>query len=97
MFKDVVTSYFFPEPLVQGSDAHIFRELLVTVWNQILLRLQDQKVTEKEAEEIGFMLRRVWIVGKMFKEKNQQYTMAQWLEKLASLARESGINLPVPL
>jgi hypothetical protein len=93
----VVTSYFFPEPLAQGSDAHIFRELLVTVWNRILLRLQDQKITEKEAEEIGFMLRRAWIIGKTFKEKNQQYTLAQWLEKLTNLAKESGINLPVPL
>jgi hypothetical protein len=91
----VITSSLFPEPLTPGSDAHIFRELLVTVWNQILLRLRDQKITEKEAEEIGFMLRRVWLVGKMFKEKNKQYTIAQWLEKLASLAKESGISLPV--
>ncbi len=83
----------FPEPVKYGSDDHVFRELLVTVWNRILLRLQDAKVTEKEAEEIGFMLRRVWLVGKAYREKKKEYTISQWFERLSELAREFGIQL----
>jgi hypothetical protein len=77
----------------QGSDDLIFRELLVTVFNRILLRLQDGTVTEKEAEEIGFMLRRTWMVALAYKEKKKKYTISQWVEKLASLLKEAGFSL----
>ena len=85
---------FFPEPVVPGSDDHIFRELLVTVWNRILLRLQDAKLTEKELEEVGFMLRRVWFVAQAYKAKKTESTLSQWLERLTGLAKEAGVSLP---
>lgn len=92
MFKSFV-SELFPEHMEQGSDDLIFRELLVTVFNRILLRLQDGTITEKEAEEIGFMLRRVWMVALAYREKRRKYTISQWIEKLSGLLKESGFAL----
>lgn len=83
----------FPEPLQYGSDDHVFRELLVTVLNRILLRLEDAKVTEKEAEEIGFMLRRTWGIAQAYRERKKELTISQWIEKLAGLARQAGVPL----
>lgn len=93
-FKDVVTR-FFPEPIEPGSDDHVFRELLVTVWNRILLRFQDRKLTEKELEEIGFMLRRTWSIGQAYAARKKDLTFAEWLVKLRNLAKEAGVSLPV--
>lgn len=84
---------FFPEPVAPESDDHIFRELLVTVVNRILLRVQDLSLTEKELEEIGFMLRRVWFVAQAYKARKSESTLAQWLEKLSGLAKEAGVSL----
>lgn len=92
-FKEVVTG-FFPEPIEPGSDDHVFRELLVTVWNRILLRLQDLKVTEKELEEIGFMLRRTWSVGQAYAARKKDLTFSEWLLRLRSVAKEAGVSLP---
>lgn len=91
-FKEVVTR-FFPEPVVPGSDEHIFRELLVAVFNRILLRLQDRKLTEKELEEIGFMLRRTWFVGLAYAARKKELTLEQWLAKLKNAAEGAGISL----
>jgi hypothetical protein len=84
----------FPEPVIPGSEDHVFRELLVVVFNRILLRVQDLRLTEKELEEIGIMLRRTWIVARAYKEKKREYTISQWLERLSGLAREAGVPLP---
>jgi hypothetical protein len=92
-FKDAVTG-FFPEPIQPGSDNHIFRELLVTVWNRILLRLQDAKVTEKEAEEIGVMLRRVWFFAQAYAERKKEMPLSEWIAKLSGVAKEAGVPLP---
>lgn len=84
-------SGFFPEPCV-GDDL-VFRELLVTVWNRILLRLRDLKLTEAELEETGFMLRRVWFVARAYKARKQSRTLEGWLELLKGTAKEAGISL----
>jgi hypothetical protein len=91
-FKEVVTR-FFKEPIVPGSDDHIMKELLVTVINRILLRLQDQKLTEKELEEIGFMLRRTWFIGQAYAARKKELTLEQWLAKLKNEAEGAGISL----
>jgi hypothetical protein len=91
-FKEAVTR-LFTEPLQPGSDDHVFRELLVTVLNRILLRLEDAKVTEKEAEEIGFMLRRTWGVAQAYRARKKEMTIGQWIDKLTSLARQAGVPL----
>jgi hypothetical protein len=67
--------------------------MLVTVFNRILLRLQDGKVTQQEAEEIGFMLRRVWLVGLAYKESHKQYTISEWIAKLSEFLKEAGLSL----
>lgn len=87
-FKEAVSG-FFPDPCV-GDDL-TFRELLVTVWNRILLRLEDGKITEQELEEIGFMLRRVWFVAEAYKARKKGSSLAEWLEKLIVAAKEAGV------
>ena len=84
-------SGFFPEPCT-GDDL-VFRELLVTVWNRILLRLKDLKLTEKELEEIGFMLRRVWFTAQAYRARKKSRTLEGWLELLRETAEEAGITL----
>lgn len=66
----------------------------MTVWNRTLLRLQDLRLTEKELEEIGLMLRRVWLIGQAYKSRKAETTLAKWLEKLTGLAKEAGVSLP---
>ena len=77
----------------KGSEDHIFRELLVTVWNRILLRVKDAKVSEKELEEIGFMLRRVWFTAQAYKAGKKSQTLEGWLSLLKGTAKEAGITL----
>lgn len=89
-FKGLISG-FFPEPCV-GDDL-VFRELLVTVWNRLLLRLRDLKLTEAELEEAGFMLRRVWFVAKAYRAKKQSKTLEDWLGLLRGTAKEAGIEL----
>lgn len=76
------------------GDDLTFRELLITVWNRILLRLQDAQVTEKELEEIGFMLRRVWFVAEAYKARKKESSLAEWLQKLIGIAKEAGVPVP---
>lgn len=84
---------FFPGPVVPGTDDHVFREALVVGWNRVLLRLRDARVTEAEAEEIGLILRRLWVVGQAWKARQKKETLAEWLEKLAGAAKASGVRL----
>lgn len=72
----------------------MFRELLVTVWNRILLRLEDGKLSSRELEEVGFMLRRVWVVADAYKAKQAQYTIGEWIGKLVGIAKEAGVPVP---
>lgn len=90
-FKGVV-SRFFPDPCV-GDDL-VFRELLVVVWNRILIRLEDGKLSSRELEEVGFMLRRVWVVADAYKAKQEKYTLAEWIKKLVGVAKEAGVPVP---
>jgi len=83
---------FFPEPTV-GDDL-VFRELMVTVWNRMLLRLSDGSVTEREAEEIGFMLRRVWFVAQAYKARRKDRSFEEWLKELKDTARGAGLAFP---
>jgi hypothetical protein len=83
---------FFPKPCV-GDDL-VFRELLVTVANRILLRVQDLRLTEKELEEVGFMLRRTWLVARAYREKRRELTLTQWIDRLVGLAKEAGVPVP---
>lgn len=92
-FKEAVKG-FFPEPVVPGSDDHVFRELLVTVFNRILLRLQDATLTQKELEEIGFMLRRTWLVAQAYAARREPVTFEEWLKRLRGVARDAGVHLP---
>lgn len=85
---------FFPEPVVPGSDDHVFRELVVTVFNRVLLRLQDARLTEKELEEVGFMLRRTWLVAQAYAARREPIGFEEWLKRLRGLARDAGVQLP---
>lgn len=77
-----------------GSDDHVFRELLVTVFNRILLRLQDARLTEKELEEVGFMLRRTWLIAQAYGARREPLTFEEWLKRLRGVAHEAGVQLP---
>jgi hypothetical protein len=92
-FKGVVST-FFPEPIVPGSDAHVFRELLVQVWNQILLKLENGHLSAQDAIDVGFMLRRVYVVAEAFKSKQETYTLVEWVQKLVVIAKEAGVPVP---
>jgi hypothetical protein len=92
-FKETIEG-LFPEPVVPGSDDHVFRELLVTVFNRILLRLQDARLTEKELEEIGVMLRRTWILAQAYKARRAGTTLSEWIEKLMGTAKDAGVVSP---
>lgn len=83
----------FVGPLAPGSDDLFFRELLVKVFNMILIRLADAKITEQEAEEIGSALRRVYVIFQDYKLRKQQYPITQWLEMLVNAAKEVGVSL----
>jgi hypothetical protein len=89
-----MVTQFFPEPVVPGSDSHVFRELLVQVVNQILLKLEDGRLSGQEAMDVGFMLRRVYVVAEAYKAKKETYTLAEWLQKLVGIAKEAGIPVP---
>lgn len=90
-FKEAVSG-FFPEPCV-GDDL-VFRELLVTVWNQILLRLENGKPGSRDVEEIGFMLRRVYVVATAYSLKKKTYPIAEWVKNVVDIAKGAGIPVP---
>jgi len=92
-FKEVVTA-FFPGPVVPGSEDHVFKELLVTVVNQILLKMEDGNWSGKGVGEAGFLPRRVWLTAEAWKAKRKQYTMAEWIQKLVGFAKEAGVPVP---
>lgn len=91
-FKQMVT-VFFPDPL--GSDDLTFRELLVKVMNEILLRLRDGNLSGQDLEVIGFALRRVWFTAQAYKAAHEKYTIGEWIEKLVGFAKEAGVPVPV--
>lgn len=91
-FKQMVTG-FFPDPL--GSDDLTFRELLVKVMNEILLRLQDGNLSGDDLEVIGFALRRVWFVAQAYKAEHAQVPIGDWVQKLIGLAKAAGVSVPV--
>lgn len=83
---------FFPDPCV-GDDL-TFRELLVKVVNEILLRLRDGSLSQDDLETIGFALRRVWFTAQAYKAEKKQLTLSEWVEKLVGLAKEAGVPVP---
>ena len=89
-FKGFVNQ-FFPDPL--GPDDLAFRELLVKVWNEILVRLEEShdKLSGQDLEVIGFALRRTYFVAQAYKAEHATYTSAQWIEKLMGIAKDAGI------
>jgi len=91
MFNDVSKTYF-PD-LKTGSDDHVFQQMLTKVWNIILLRLKDAKISQKELEEIGVALRRVWFVWQVWAAKKKKYTLEEWLAKLRGVAKEAGLPI----
>jgi hypothetical protein len=91
-FKEMV-SQFFPDPC-QGDDL-TFRELLVKVMNEILLRLRDGNLSEADLETIGFALRRVWFVAQAYKAAHEQHSIGEWVQKLVGYAKEAGVPVPV--
>lgn len=91
-FKGMV-SQFFPDPL--GSDDLTFRELLVKVMNEILLRLQDGNLSADDLETIGFALRRVWFVAQAYKAEHEKYAIGEWVSKLIGFAKDAGVQVPV--
>lgn len=90
-FKELVTE-LFPDPL--GPDDLTFRELLVKVVNEILLRLRDGSLSQADLETIGFSLRRVFFIAQAYKAQKKQYTIGEWIEKLVGLAKEAGVPVP---
>jgi hypothetical protein len=87
-----MVSQFFPDPCT-GDDL-TFRELLVKVVNEILLRLRDGSLSQADLETIGFALRRVWFVAEAYKAQKKQLSLSEWLEKLIGLAKEAGVPVP---
>ena len=83
---------FFPDPCV-GDDL-TFRELLVKVVNEILLRLRDGSLSQDDLETIGFALRRVWFTAQAYKAEKKQLTLSEWVEKLVGVAKEAGVPVP---
>ncbi|HXX93915.1 MAG TPA: hypothetical protein VEN81_09790 [Planctomycetota bacterium] len=68
-----------------------FRELLVSVWNQILLKVEHGKPSSQDLVTIGFLLRRVYAVAQAYKAKKTQYTIADWTTKVIEVAQQAGI------
>lgn len=93
LFFKMVVSRFFPEPL--GSDDLTFRELLVKVVNEILLRLKDGSLNQDDLETIGFALRRVYFVAQAYKAEHKQGDLGEWVQKLVGYAKEAGVPVPV--
>ena len=87
-----MVSQFFPDPC-QGDDL-TFRELLVKVVNEILLRLRDGSLSQDDLETIGFSLRRVWFVAEAYKAEKKNLSLGEWVEKLVGLAKEAGVPVP---
>lgn len=87
-----MVSQFFPDPCT-GDDL-TFRELLVKVVNEILLRLRDGSLSQADLETIGFALRRVWFVAQAYKAQKKQLSLSEWVEKLIGLAKEAGVPVP---
>lgn len=90
-FKGFVNQ-FFPDPL--GPDDLTFREILVKVWNEILVRLEEShdKLTGQDLEAIGFALRRVYFVAQAYKAEHQKFTLAEWMDKVVDIVKQSGIS-----
>lgn len=91
LFFKMVVSRFFPEPL--GSDDLTFRELLVKVANEILLRLEKGSLNQDDLETIGFALRRVYFVAQAYKAEKQSSTLADWMQKLVDVAKGAGVTV----
>ncbi len=91
-FKGVVTA-FFPDPL--GPDDLTFRELMVKVWNEILVRLEESgnKLSGEDLEAIGFALRRVYFVAQAYKAEHEKYTVSEWIDRLTGIAKDAGVPL----
>lgn len=91
-FKGVVTQ-LFPEPL--EPDDLTFRELLVKVWNEILVRLEESgsKLSGEDLETIGFALRRVYFVAQAYKAEHEKWTISQWMDRLTGIAKDAGVSL----
>ena len=70
-----------------------FRELLVSVWNQILLKFEHGKPSSEQVVEIGFLLRRVYAVAEAYKAKKTQYTIADWTTKVIEVAQQAGVPM----
>lgn len=94
-FKWIVTE-LFPGPVLPGTDEQTLRELLVKVWNDLLLKLQDRKLTPAELETVGFELRRVWEFAEAYKAQKQGRTFSEWIQNLVGLAKEAGVPVPLP-
>lgn len=88
-----MVSQFFPDPC-QGDDL-TFRELLVKVVNEILLRLQDGSLDGQDLETIGFALRRVFFVAQAYKAAHEQKPIGEWVQELVGYAKEAGVPVPI--
>jgi len=91
LFFKLVVSQFFPDPL--GSDDLTFRELLVKVVNEILLRLEKGSLNQSDLETIGFALRRVYFVAQAYKAEKQKWSLADWITQLVDLAKNAGVQV----
>lgn len=71
------------------------RELMVKTWNEILVRLEEShnKLSGQDLEVIGFSLRRVYFVAEAYKAERQKFTLSEWMEKLASIAKDAGVSV----
>jgi len=92
LFFKMVVSQFFPDPL--GSDDLTFRELLVKVVNEILLRLEKGSLNQDDLETIGFALRRVYFVAQAYKAEHKQGDLGDWVSKLIGYAKDAGVTVP---
>lgn len=88
-----MVSTFFPDPCT-GDDL-TFRELLIKVWNEVLVRLKDSgnQLSGQDLETIGFALRRVYLVSEAYKAERGSFTLSEWLEQLVGVAKSAGISI----
>lgn len=94
LFFKWIVGFWFPDPCV-GDDL-VFRETLVKVVNEILLRLEQSrdKLSEQDLEVIAFGLRRVYFVAQAYKDEKRKYTVTQWTKMLIEFAVAAGVPVP---
>lgn len=92
LFFKWTISQWFPDPCL-GDDL-VFRETLVKVANEILLRLEQthDKLSSQDLEVIAFALRRVYFIAQAYTNERKTFTVAQWTTQLIDALKSVGVS-----